>query len=343
MGKGPIFIGGTDRSGKTTLRAFLVSHPNISMPANGSNMWSYFYGQFGDLSQAENFERCLDALLHYKHALYLKPDPDRIRDEFWHGTPTYACLFALFHQHLAEREGKPRWGDQTGLIERYADQIFEAYPNAKMIHMIRDPRDRYQASLALWPKGKGRAGGATARWLYSTSLALRNLRKYPDRYMIVRYETLVQETEKTLRQVCKFSDEDYLPSMMTMEGDLDRRSRLTQGLDIKPDSNPLSEDFIGLYRQAVPKREIAFIQSIAGKQMKIIGYSLDAIKYSPSDRIKYTFFDWPLNMLRMAAWLSLETIQHNLPAQFGRKPGANMIIPPQHDEKRREEINAKAT
>ena len=50
----PIFIGGLDRCGKTTLRAFLVSHPNISIPAVGSNMWTYFYGQFGDLSDPEN-------------------------------------------------------------------------------------------------------------------------------------------------------------------------------------------------------------------------------------------------------------------------------------------------
>ncbi|HEY5668343.1 MAG TPA: sulfotransferase [Anaerolineales bacterium] len=340
MGKGPIFIGGTDRSGKTTLRAFLVSHPNISIPANGSNMWSYFYGQFGDLSQAENFERCLDALMHYKHALYLKPDPDRIRHEFWQGTPTYARLFALFHEHLAEREGKPRWGDQTGLIERYADQIFEAYPNAKMIQMIRDPRDRYQASLTLWPKGKGRAGGATARWLYSTSLAIRNLRRYPNRYMIVRYETLVRDTEQTLREVCTFLDEDFIPSMITMDGDLDRRSRLTQGLNIKPDTNPLTPDFIGLYHQAVPQKEIAFIQGIAGKQMKAIGYSLDAISFSLSDRIRYILLDWPLNMLRMLAWLSLEIAHHNFPAQFGRKLSSNMITPRKHQNNK---VNARAT
>jgi len=343
MDKGPIFIGGTDRSGKTTLRAFLVSHPNISIPANGSNMWSYFYGQFGDLSQAENFERCLDALLHYKHALYLKPDPDRIRVEFRQGKPTYARLFALFHQHLAEREGKPRWGDQTGLIERYTNQIFAAYPGAKMIHMIRDPRDRYQASLTLWPRGKGRAGGATARWLYSISLAFRNLRKYPDRYMIVQYERLVRETEQTLREVCSFLNEDFLPSMIAMEGDLDRRSRLTQGLNVRTGSNPLSENFIGLYRKAVPKSEVAFIQGVAGKQMKTIGYPLDAIDFSPSERIKYILFDWPLNISRMLAWLSLEIIQHNMPAQFGRKPGANMIIPRHHDEKHQEGINVKAT
>jgi hypothetical protein len=111
--RGPIFIGGPDRCGKTTLQAFLSSHPNIAIPAVGSNYWTYFYGQYGDLSKPENFKRCLDAMLKYKHALFLKPDADRIRREFWEGEPTYARLFALFHQHYAEREGKPV-GDQTG-------------------------------------------------------------------------------------------------------------------------------------------------------------------------------------------------------------------------------------
>ena len=201
---GPIFIGGLDRSGKTTMRAFLQSHPNISIPAVGSNMWTYFYNQYGDLSRQDNFERCLDAMLHYKHVLFLKPDPDRIRNEFWQGEPTYANLFALFQQHHAERDGKPRWGDQTGVIERYADQVFASYSNAKMIHMIRDPRDRYAGSLARSPNGKARAGGAVARWFYTTHLAKRNKKKYPGRYLTVKFEDMVLDTEKTIRTVIDF-------------------------------------------------------------------------------------------------------------------------------------------
>ena len=163
MRKGPIFIGGPDRCGKTTMRAFLASHPNIAIPAVGSNMWTYFYGQYGDLADNQNFERCLDDMLHYKHVAFLQPDAERIRREFKHGERSYARLFSLFLIHYAEREGKPRWGAQTGLIERYADQVMAAYPDSQMIHMVRDPRDRYEASLALWPKGKLRAGGAVAR------------------------------------------------------------------------------------------------------------------------------------------------------------------------------------
>ena len=165
--RGPIYIGGLDRCGKTTLSGFLTSHPRISVPAVGSNLWPYFYRQFGDLAQKENFERCLDAMLRYKHAVFLQPDPAWLRRDFAAGPRTYARLFELFHLQFAAREGKPRYGVQTGLIERYADELFTAYPGVRVIHMVRDPRDRYEASLTRWPDGRGRAGGAAARWSYS--------------------------------------------------------------------------------------------------------------------------------------------------------------------------------
>jgi hypothetical protein len=326
MKQGPIFIGGPDRCGKTTLRAILASHPNISIPAVGSNMWTYFYGQFGDLGRVENFERCLDAMMHYKHVIFLKPDPNRIRNEFWQGPPTYARLFSLFHQHHAEREGKPRWGDQTGLIERYANAIFEAYPAAKMIHMLRDPRDRYEASLSLWPNGKGRAGGATARWLYSLNLAKRNIRKFPDHYKIVRFESLVRDPEQTIREICAFLDEDYVPAMLTMEGAPTHRDKLLQGMGFEEGMCPLSEKFIGLYRRVIPKQEIAYMQSFAGKQMAALDYSLDPIQFSLHERANYVLYTMPLNWIRMISWLSVELFQHNMPALIGRKPSPKMVI-----------------
>lgn len=326
MEENPIFIGGPDRCGKTTLRAFLVSHPRIAIPANGSNMWTYFYGQFGDLGKRENFERCLAAMLHYKHVRFLQPDPERIRREFGEGEPTYGRLFALIHQHYAERENKPRWGEQTGLIERYADQVFAEFPNARMLHMIRDPRDRYQASLILWPDGKGRAGGAAARWLYSMALAQRNLRKYPGRYQIVRFESLVRETEQTLRQICEFLGEEYHPRMIYMEGDLERRSRLSKRAKASQGPSPLSDEFIGVYWQSIPKQEIAFIQQMAGRQMAGLDYRPEPIRFSRSERIRYTLFDWPVNLLRMVGWLGVEAVQHHMPGRFGRRPDRRMVV-----------------
>ena len=324
--RAPIFIGGPDRCGKTTLQAFLSSHPNITIPVVGSNFWTYFYGQYGDLHQPENFERCLSAMLRYKHAIFLNPDPERIRREFWQGEPSYARLFALFHEHFAERDGKVRWGDQTGLVERYADAIFAAYPGAKMLHMIRDPRDRYEASLAMWPNGRARAGGATARWLYSVNWARRNLKRYPGRYLIVHYETLVHHTEQTLRAVCAFLGEEYDPRMLSMDASPGHREKLRQAAGLNPAAGPLSPNFIGRYRGAIPQTELAFMQTFAGRQMRYLGYGLDQLSFSPEERLRFTFVDLPLNLLRMDTWFAQELIQHHAPALWGRKPSDHMIV-----------------
>lgn len=344
LASGPIFIGGPDRCGKTTLQAFLVSHPHLSIPDVGSNMWTYFYGQFGDLGEGENFERCLEAMLRYKHVRFLQPDPERIRQEFWQAEPTYGRLFALFHQHYAERAGKRRWGVQTGLIERYADQVIAAYPAAKIIHMIRDPRDRYQASLALWPNGKGRAGGAVARWLYSVNLAQRNLQKYPDHYKIVQYETLVRQPEKTLQEICHFIGETYDPEMLTMNGAPERRDKLLRRATTHSGPTPLSAEFIGAYQGVVPEAEVAFIQGWVGRQMTAFNYPLAAINFSPAQRLRYSLYEWPLNLLRLGAWLGIEQLQHRLPVLFGRKPDSRTMITDGHKQSgRRKGIHTKTT
>lgn len=322
----PVFIGGPDRCGKTTLRACLVSHPRLSIPAVGSNMWSYFYGQYGDLGRAGNLDRCLSALMRYKHVRFLDPDPARIRREFAAGPPTYGRLFALIHEHHAEREGKPRWGDQTGLIERYADVIFAEFPEARMIHMLRDPRDRYHASLELWPDGKGRAGGAAARWVYSARLARRNLRRYPGRYLIVRFEDLIRQTEETLRAVCEFIGETYSPAMPAMDGAPEYRDKRAHGRALRPGESPLSDAYIGLYRDSIPPRELAFLQRAAAREMALFGYAPDALDLPAADRRRLAL-EYPLNVARMAAWRGIEAAHQRWPGVFGRKPGGNMIVP----------------
>ena len=326
MESGPIYIGGLDRCGKTTMQAFLSSHPNIAIPAVGSNMWTYFYGQYGDLNQRDNFERCLNALLQYKHVQFLKPDPDRVRREFWQGPATYARLFALFLIHFAEYKGKPRWGAQTGLIERYADHLFAAYSSLKIIHLVRDPRDRYEASLARWPQGKGRAGGATARWLYSMQLAERNLKRYPNNYKIVRFETLIAQPEETLRQVCTFLGEAFLPEMLAMPAAPKHRARLMKESQSKNGQTPLSTACIGRFRQNIPKPEIAFMQLHAGRKMRTYGYLSESLDFSLSDWLRFTYAHWPNQMVRMVAWRTIEAAQHNFPGKFGRTPGHRIIV-----------------
>ena len=314
LDRGPIFIGGLDRSGKTYMRFMLSSHPDITLTRR-TNMWPNFYNRFGDLSRVDNFERCLEAMMQYKHIHSLEPDLERIRREFWQESPTYARLFALIHEQYAQRQGKSRWGDQTELIERFADLIFDAYPNARLIQMIRDPRDHFEASKQRRRNSKGRVGDSTARWLYSISLARRNQRNYPDRYKIVRYETMVSQPEETMRDVCGFLGEEYSPGMLTMQGV--PRFWKENGLQVNPGDSPLRKDFIGSFRRGISQNEIAFIQKYAGRYMLLYDYLLEPIRLSTGEKLHFYLVDWGVNVARMQSWYAMKLFQREFTTKVG--------------------------
>lgn len=326
MNRGPIYLAGADRSGTTLMNALLTSHPHIAMPELGTNMWTFFYGRFGDLSRPENFERCLAALLRYKNVLVLNPNVDRIRRGFWLGQPTYARLFALFHEQFAERVGKPRWGDKTSYIERYADQIFAAYPGAAVIHLVRDPRDRYASAIKRWPHQKGQVGGATARWLYSVGLAKRNLRKYPQQYKLVRYETLVSQPEATLGEVCSLIGEDYDPAMLTMQSANAFVGKGGNSSFGRFEPAQITTAAVGRFRKAFSRQEVAFIEFFAGPQMRGLGYHPELDRWTARDALFFALVQAPTNLARMVSWRTLEAIQQHLPSYAGRTPTSDRLI-----------------
>lgn len=317
---GPIFVGGLERSGKTLMRLSLSSHPNLAMTRR-TYMWPHFYGRFGDLRIPSNFERCLTAMLHHKHIRMLAPDAARVRREFQQGEPTYARLFSLFHQHYAERMGKSRWGDQTGSIEYYADQILAAYPSAKLIHMIRDPRDRYQVSRSAERRSRGGIGGAMAQWCDSVELARRNHDRYLDCYLVIRYEELLANREQTLREVCSFIGEDFVPGMLSLEhamrySDETKAADATSAPDLRLASS-LNAGYVDL-----SQRELAFVQRFAQADMQLYSYQPRPIRLSLRERLMFSTLDYPTQLARIAVWRTVALVRERFPAYLGRKQAA---------------------
>lgn len=285
METGPIFIGGLSYSGKTYLRLMLSVHPNMVITRR-TKMWRRYYGRFGDLADPENFERCLKAMLQAKHVQELQPDPARIRREFFQDSPTYANLFSLFHAHHAERLGKPRWGDQMGKVEEFADIIFKAFPTARIIHMIRDLRERCQVSISTPRYRRAKLGWETADWRHSARLAQRNKEQYPGRYLIVNYEELLGCREKTLRKICAFLNETFLPAMLNVDG-------VAEMENSQPDKDR---------SETVPDRETALLQASARNEMAAFDYQPHPVHISAPDLFLLTFVDWPLNLAGQALW-----------------------------------------
>ncbi len=323
-GYGPVFIAGPERSGTSLIYALLASHPGIAM-SRRTNMWTHYYNQYGDISQPENFERCLSMMMRYKRLLKLNPDPERIRREFWEGEQTYARLFALLEEHFAEQLGKPRWGDKSLNTERYADQIIKAYPDARIIHMLRDPRDRYSSSLKRWKVSRSGIGGATALWLTTLKLANRNKSLYPEQYMLVRYEDLVSKPEEMLRIICAFIGEEFAPEMLSMQGAQQFRDDGGNSSYGQREPGKITASSVGKFRKVLTKYQVVFMQLFSRKSMQDYGYVPEEFQFGMIDWVRFVFFEFPFNVLRMLIWWLREIFLNRV----GRDVPSERIVPEQ--------------
>jgi hypothetical protein len=219
----------------------------------------------------------------------LDVDTGALRRDFEGGARTYARLFALVHEQYARREGKARWGDQTGFVERFADELMRAYVAARVVHMVRDPRDRYASVLA---RGSRRACPllrATNNWLSSARLAVRNRQRYPHAYMVVRYESMVARPEATMRDVCAFIDEEFEPEMLAMPAarryDVDRAASI--------DQSPICSSYIDCYRKVLAPRDVAFIERTTRRSMHDFEYVPGRPVLAKVDRARVATTGWP--------------------------------------------------
>ena len=304
----PIFIAGPDRSGTSLMFALLASHPNISM-VRRTNMWRYFHERYGDLSESDNFKRCLSDMTRYNRMKHLKPDAERIRREFLAGKASYGSLFALFHVHNAERMGKLRWGDKSLHTEHYADRVFREYPNAKIIHMTRDPRDRYASVRKRHGRDTPRLGASTGRWLFSMNRAIRNQKRYPAQYKIVCFEDITRDPEGTMRDVCAFIGEEFAPEMMTMSGAAEHTNVGGNSSFEKIEPGKISKKPVGRYREVLSNLEILYIQMFTGKFMQKLGYKKEKVKLSSGEIFRFYGQLFPASLARMLGWISLTTLK----------------------------------
>lgn len=296
----PIFIGGISGTGKSILRLMLSAHSNIALTRR-LYFWPRFYKRFGDLQVLENFEQCLTAILQDEQSRYLNPDPARIRTEFFRGHLTYSRLFGVILRQHAELSGKQRWGVQLGFIERYATDIFSSYPDASMLHMIRDPSDRYEQFRSMSRRKFGLLGRSTADWLASVYHAQNNRHQHPQKYLLIQYEELTTSPRTTLIGICEFLGEEVTDEMLTSE--------IFQKIEIVKKSQSRSGSTANYEaRHKIARINIwvnldtAFSQAITKRRMLALNYHLKDVNLSFLSRVFFYSLFYPFNLIIVFLW-----------------------------------------
>ena len=195
--KSPVFVVGAVRSGSTMFRLMLDAHPQISNPGEFDFLIEQV-GSGGELPDMRQYRRWLSINRGFQ-ASGLKLDSGLGYVELMQSFIDQLCrddriLSLNMHVHF----------DRLPLI----------FPNARYIHLVRDPRDVARSSIGMGWAGNVYHGvdiwtAAERSW---DRLAARIT---PERYLEVRYETLLQNVTEELTRVCRFLGVEYSPRMLS--------------------------------------------------------------------------------------------------------------------------------
>src|ERR1700712_1531254 len=276
----PFFIVGNERSGTTLLMVMLGNHPRLAVP---EVTWFYprfraYLHTYGDLTQPQAFRTLVSEMIFglKTQLLGLPLNPATIVDELIAQTqaPTFAEAFRVIIETYAKATNKPRWGEKTPHNLYYVPEILADFPDAKIVHLIRDGRDVAveQIRSAFGPRNAYTAAKVWRR-THETAATLRK-KLSPAVWLDVPYEKLVSEPERVLREVSEFLGESYDPATLDFHrGDIARRRGQTR--DHRPLGQPVSSDYVGIYRQHLSLYDQQVFAAVAGKELAESGYQVE--------------------------------------------------------------------
>jgi hypothetical protein len=124
----------------------------------------------------------------------------RSEDDVYRLTREYIDrLFAIHCQRL----NKPYWVNKTPALLNYLDRLYQLYPSARCIHMIRDGRS-CAASLVSLPWGPKTIREAARHWKQHLLNGRLKAKRVNLKYIELRYEDLIESPQEVLARAFSF-------------------------------------------------------------------------------------------------------------------------------------------
>jgi hypothetical protein len=199
--RAPIFVLGNCRSGTTLLRVMLSAHPRIYITHEAS-----FYNWLPLFPAKAPRRAYLEYYFHTPEFRWLRLDPERVLNGLPDPLPAERLheAFAAIMREKAAQYGRVRYGDKTPLNSRWLDRIFVDFPQARVIHILRDPRTRVQSLCRMpWAPPNVFANA------FTTELSLKPIWKRRDQLLQIRMEDLLADPRATMTRVLEYVDEPW--------------------------------------------------------------------------------------------------------------------------------------
>ncbi len=281
-GLDPVFIYGAMRSGTTVFRLMLEAHGEISNPGEVDFLFEFLHR---DGSHPSGWRYDLAELRLARIFQSYTLDIPEGRDGL--------DLLADFLRQLQARAP----GTVMSLnVHHKIDRILQIFPDTKIIHVLRDPRDVARSSVPMgWA---ARPYHGVDHWVATEQAWDRGSHAAnPAQVLNLHYEALFADIETELAKVCDSLDLKYNPDMLRYHENTTYAA---------PDPR-----LVELWRRKCSLDEVALVEGKAGDLMRARGYEPTGEGRVPGRledfklRIETKLFRYKFNMRRFGAKLFL--------------------------------------
>ncbi len=257
-----IVIGGCGRSGTTLVRVILDSHPNICCgPESG-----VFLPEPLDLGRLQ---------------AKFRPVVERLRGAY-DASQSRAQFIDLFADMCVATAGKSRWAEKTPRNVLHLDYLFERFPEARFVHLLRDGRD-VVCSLRTHPRHRVKNGQlvplntwkpmevCAQRW--RDSLLAAEPYWSDARFHTVRYEQLVSNPRQAIGELLAFLGEPWDDAVLA-HSEAESTFRDATTFPQNPEAlKPIETSALGRWQRDMTDEDRSIFKAIAGGLLVEYGYA----------------------------------------------------------------------
>ena len=240
-----VFVYGALRSGTTLFKVMLAAHEGIANPGETDFLFDHLTPDPGHPTGWRYDRTALAEDRIFRDRALVLPE----------GKDGLDLLADLLAQISAAAPGRV----VTLNVHRHAERLRAILPAARILHLLRDPRDVARSAIVMgWA---GNLWYGVMPWVHteqSWDRAAAGLA--PGQVLTLTYETLFEDLEGSLRRVCGFLGVPYSARM------LDYHLNTSYG--------PPDASLAWQWRRRATPREIALVEGRAGSLMRARGYDL---------------------------------------------------------------------
>lgn len=243
--------------------------------------------KYGPLKHPKNFNKFTHDWLRSKQFQRSGLTRDEFMTVAHQHRASYLDLLGAMMDAIAAKQGVMRWADSTPSNAFHLKAIAEHFPNAKTLHMTRDGRDVCSSLRRLGWSGTNsnepihQLISAGIKWEINIKTAHCGHTSFGKRFMEIKYEDLVMDTDETLKKISALLDTNVNKNTIqkSQHGSLKKSNSAFNNF-----SNGISADSVDQWKNRLSKSEIILLESYIGPTLSLLGYKT-ASKKLPSFKV----------------------------------------------------------